>query len=219
MKIAPLLALAAVALTTQSLTAQAAPTPVSLIMSDDGYDLVLVQTSGSTATGSNVVEESSDNVFGFNGFGGLTLGGVNIPTTLTESATLADTGNSTFSISNGTFTRSLNLSEGAGTYSGTFSGTGSLYTQSGVVNAKFKADVIITGGTGVFAGLSGDGTIEGHTLLGLAPSISDYIPVWETFTDQGTISAVPLPASLPMFSAALLGLLGIGVKARRNIAA
>ena len=33
------------------------------------------------------------------------------------------------------------------------------------------------------------------------------------------VSAVPLPASLPMFSAALLGLVGIGAKARRKIAA
>ncbi len=34
-----------------------------------------------------------------------------------------------------------------------------------------------------------------------------------------SVSAVPLPASLPMFSAALLGLVGVGVKARRKILA
>ena len=34
-----------------------------------------------------------------------------------------------------------------------------------------------------------------------------------------SVSAVPLPASLPMFSAALLGLVGVGMKARRKLAA
>ncbi len=45
---------------------------------------------------------------------------------------------------------------------------------------------------------------------------------WASFTDGNygnylAVSAVPLPGGFPMFAAALLGLVGIGVKARREI--
>ena len=60
---------------------------------------------------------------------------------------------------------------------------------------------------GFQADLLADGTYTGNIVSGNAGS----------WTPE--VSAVPLPASLPMFATALLGLVGIGVKARRKVAA
>ena len=197
-----ILALAAASLVGQSVSAQAAPTPVSGLLVDSGIALGSLTL---TPSGSQVTADANAgglySVLGLSPNVGL-LADSGSPFTLTESATLTATGGSTFSITNGTFTRSYNLSEGVGTLSGTFSGSGHLISFGDLTGASYKSDVTITGGTGVFAGVTGGiGSITGYGSFG---------SILESFSDQATISAVPLPGSIAMFGSALIGLIGLG---------
>ena len=193
-----ILALAAASLVGQSVSAQAAPTPVSGLLVDSGIALGSLTL---TPSGSQVTADANAgglySVLGLSPSVGL-IADSGSPFTLTESATCG----STFSITNGTFTRSYNLSEGVGTLSGTFSGSGHLISFGDLTGASYKSDVTITGGTGVFAGVTGGiGSITGYGSFG---------SILESFSDQATISAVPLPGSIAMFGSALIGLIGLG---------
>jgi hypothetical protein len=102
-------------------------------------------------------------------------------------------------ISGGSFTETF----GAGKLFGTSSGSG---TASGTGTATLTLDFVFTGGTGLFAGATGNAKATG--------TITQTSPTTESITNgsyTGTLEVVtPLPAALPLFATGLgaLGLLG-----------
>jgi len=111
-------------------------------------------------------------------------------------------------ISGGSFTETF----AKGTLFGTSNGNG---TASGLGTATFTLDFVFTGGTGQFAGDTGEATVTGTITRTSATTES----ITGTYT--GTLTAAtPLPAALPLFATGLgaLGLLGWRRK-RKNAAA
>ena len=194
------LALAAASLAAQTVSAHA--TTITGLINESGSDfagLSLTQVDSSTYT-ATLSGYGNAFVTGFSNAGFISDFGT--PYTVTESATVTPVSGSHALITNGTFTRTYtNLSEGAGTLFGTFSGSGDLKYFFGQPLVDWSANEVITGGTGVFAGFEGTGSLGGFV------SFSGGI---ESFRDNATISAVPLPGSIAMFGSALVGLIGLG---------
>jgi hypothetical protein len=110
-------------------------------------------------------------------------------------------------ISAGSFTETF----AKGTLFGTSTGSG---TASGRGTATFTLDFVFTGGTGQFAGDTGEATVTG-TITSTSATTESI-----TGTYTGTLTAAtPLPAALPLFATGLgtLGLLGWRRK-RKNAA-
>ena len=97
-------------------------------------------------------------------------------------------------ISDGMFTETFS----EGTLFGTSSGDG---TASGTGTAMFTADVVFTGGTGLFAGATGEATSL-QTLIRTGPTT-----VSGSGTYVGTLSIIPEPSSLALLGSAALALL------------
>lgn len=90
-------------------------------------------------------------------------------------------------LSDGTFS----LIFGDGTLFGTGSGVGHA---SGLGTATTSSDLVITGGTGAFAGASGDVLL--HQVITTTGPLSESI----TATYSGTLVVTPEPASLALFA-------------------
>ncbi len=88
-----------------------------------------------------------------------------------------------------------------GTVFGTDSGDG---TASGKGTATVTIDLLVTGGTGAFAGVKGE--ITATEMITMTGKTTESI----TGSYTGSVSAVPLPAALPLFGAAVIGLAAWG---------
>ncbi len=197
------LALAAASLAAQTVSAHA--TAVSGALTDSGIDIaqLSLEPADQGQYSASLYGGGLGNVVGYSDAVG-TIFDIYTPFSVTENATITPISGTQVTISNGTFTRSYNnLNEGSGwgTLSGTFSGKGDLKTLHSLPFLDYSADVVITGGTGVFAGFEGTGSLGGFATFNGAV---------ETFRDNATISAVPLPGSIAMFGSALVGLIGLG---------
>jgi len=127
--------------------------------------------------------------------------------TPTSESTVDFTNPPTITISDGTFLETF----GQGTLFGVSSGSG---TASGHGTATVTLDLIFKGGTGLFAGDTGEVT--------LTETITSTSPTTETISDgsyAGTlITTTPLPAALPLFAAGL-GAIGLfGWRRKRQVA-
>jgi hypothetical protein len=91
-----------------------------------------------------------------------------------------------------------------GTWFGTTSGSG---TGNGQGSATFTVDFVITGGTGDFAGVTGEATLTG--------TITQSSPTTESISGSytGTLNSAPEPASMMLVTA---GLAGLGLLRRRG---
>ena len=88
----------------------------------------------------------------------------------------------------------LSLTFSQGTWFGTTSGDG---TASGHGTATFEVDFVITGGTGLFAGATGEATITG--------TITSTGPTTESINGSyvGSLALVPEPSSLALLAPAV----------------
>jgi len=102
---------------------------------------------------------------------------------------------------------SLSLTFSQGTWFGTTSGDG---TASGHGTAKFEVDFVITGGTGLFAGSTGEATIKG--------TITSTGPTTESITGSyvGSLTLVPEPSSLALLASAVAIGAVVVVRGRRR---
>ncbi len=110
-------------------------------------------------------------------------------------------------ISNG----SLSLTFSQGTWVGTTSGSG---TGNGNGTATFTVDFVITGGTGLFAGATGEATITG--------TITSTSSTTESITGSyaGSLTLVPEPSTLVLLAPALaVGAIVVARGRRREIMA
>jgi hypothetical protein len=83
-----------------------------------------------------------------------------------------------------------------GSFSGTSSGDG---TASGRGTATFEADVVITGGTGIFAGATGEVTLTG-TITATSPTTE--LITGGTYT--GSFTPIPEPSSFSLVTVAIV---------------
>jgi hypothetical protein len=99
----------------------------------------------------------------------------------------------------------LSLTFVQGTWFGTTSGDG---TASGLGTATFEVDFVITGGTGLFAGATGEATITGTITSSTTESITgSYV---------GSLSLVPEPSSLALLASAVAVGAVVVVRGRRR---
>jgi hypothetical protein len=98
----------------------------------------------------------------------------------------------------------LSLSFSQGTWFGTTSGSG---TGNGLGTATFTIDFLITGGTGLFAGATGEATITG--------TITTTSPTTESITGSYAGSLVPEPSSLVLLAPAVVIGAVVVVRGRR----
>jgi hypothetical protein len=105
-------------------------------------------------------------------------------------------------ISNGTLLETFTN----GTLEGTSSGSG---TASGKGTATFTIDFVITGGTGNFAGDTGEATLTG--------TITQTSPTTESISGSytGSLTSVPEPSTLVLLTTGLL--VGFGLWRRRQV--
>ena len=102
---------------------------------------------------------------------------------------------------------SLSLTFSQGTWFGTTSGSG---TASGQGTATFTVDFVITGGTGLFAGATGEATITG--------TITSTGPTTESISGSyvGSLALVPEPSSLALLAPAVAVGAVVVVRGRRR---
>jgi len=101
----------------------------------------------------------------------------------------------------------LSLTFAQGTLLGTTSGDGKA---SGLGTATFSVDFVITGGTGLFAGSTGEATITG--------TITSTGPTTESIAGSyvGSLSLVPEPSSLALLASAVAVGAVVVVRGRRR---
>jgi len=101
----------------------------------------------------------------------------------------------------------LSLTFAQGTWLGTTSGDG---TASGNGTARFSVDFVITGGTGLFAGATGEATITG--------TITSTSATTESITGSyvGSLTLVPEPSTLALLAPAVAVGAVVVVRRRRR---
>jgi PEP-CTERM motif-containing protein len=150
--------------------------------------------SGTLSGNSTLTPTGTPGVFvqDFTGTGSDTVFGA---FTVTSQSTIDFSAPPTIVISSGSFVEDLS----GGTLFGTSSGSG---TASGKGTATFTLDFVITGGTGSFAGDTGDATVTG--------TITMTSPTTESITGSYTGSLTPVTTTPEPSSVALM-LLGVGL--------
>jgi hypothetical protein len=117
----------------------------------------------------------------------------------TSMSTVDFSGPPSIAISNGTFTETF----GDGTLFGTSSGDG---LGSGKGTATTEIDLVFTGGTGKFAGLTGEATFTG--------TITQNSATTESISGN-YVGTLPEPSGVPMLASVSLVILGYSVVAPR----
>jgi hypothetical protein len=155
-----------------------------------------------TVSGDTTLTPISPNVFlqSFSGTGDDTLLG---PFTMQSQSTVDLNNPLDIIISNGTCSQTF----AEGTLTGTCSGSG---TTTGMGTGTFENEIVFTGGTGLFAGATGEMTVTG-TEVSTGPTTGAI-----TASYVGTLSSVPEPGGLALLTPAIAVGAVVLVRARRN---